>query len=85
MILFINYFWIRPVINANDAWNIFKTNSKSFMMTDCSNNNNNDGDGNGNDNADNENSAATAAVYWKQLVFEYECEYIIRTQDVLQR
>ena len=36
-------------------------------MTDCSNNNDDDGDGNGNDNGDNENSAATAAVYWKQL------------------
>ena len=39
--------------------NIFKNDSKSFMMTDCSNNNDDDGDGNGNDNGDNENSAAT--------------------------
>ena len=45
--------------------NIFKSDSKSFMMKDCGNND--DDDANGNNNGDNENSAATAAVYWKQL------------------
>ena len=45
--------------------NIFKSDSKSFMMKDCGNND--DDDANGNNNGDDENSAATAAVYWKQL------------------
>ena len=44
--------------------NLFKNDSESFMMTDR---NNHDDDGDSNGNGDNEESAATAAVYWKQL------------------